>query len=101
MVTPESTYVIDAEFAFAGPIAFDVAKFVFDLLLTYFALEGHQGGVCVNTSPMDFAHMWRLKQSRGSVSGPGCCRQWQTHGLNLLRSLPHCGTTRLQLGRVS
>lgn len=44
MVTPASTYIIDAEFAFAGPIAFDVAKFAFDLLLTYFALEGHQGG---------------------------------------------------------
>lgn len=44
MVTPDSTYVIDAEFAFAGPIAFDVAKFVFDLLLTYVALEGHKGG---------------------------------------------------------
>lgn len=43
MVTPESTYVIDAEFAFAGPIAFDVAKFVFDLLLSFFALEGHPG----------------------------------------------------------
>ncbi len=46
MVAPQTTYVIDAEFAFVGPIAFDVAKFIFDLLLSYFALEGHAGGMC-------------------------------------------------------
>ena len=46
MVTQETTYAIDPEFAFVGPIAFDVAKVLANLLLAYFAAEGH-----ASTSP--------------------------------------------------
>jgi 5-methylthioribose kinase len=42
MVTQDTTYVIDAEFAFYGPIAFDVAKMVANLLIAYFASWGLQ-----------------------------------------------------------
>ncbi|BDA46322.1 probable methylthioribose-1-phosphate isomerase at N-terminal half [Coccomyxa sp. Obi] len=42
MVTEDTTYVIDAEFAFAGPIAFDVAKMVANLLIAFFAGAGLQ-----------------------------------------------------------
>ena len=35
------TYAIDAEFAVYGPIAFDVGKFIANLLLAFFALDGH------------------------------------------------------------
>jgi 5-methylthioribose kinase len=41
MVTAESFFVIDSEFAFYGPLAFDVGKFLANLLLTFFALDGH------------------------------------------------------------
>eukprot|EP00889_Picochlorum_renovo_P000135 jgi/Picre1/27165/NNA_000134.t1 len=40
MVTEDSTFVIDPEFAFVGPIAFDVGKFIANLLMTYFAADG-------------------------------------------------------------
>lgn len=40
MVNQESTYAIDPEFSFVGPIAFDVAKVLANLLLAFFALEG-------------------------------------------------------------
>ena len=41
MVTQDTTYAIDAEFAVYGPIAFDVGKFMANLLLAFFALDGH------------------------------------------------------------
>jgi len=44
MVTQESTYAIDPEFSFVGPIAFDVAKVIANLLLAFFALEGRDIG---------------------------------------------------------
>lgn len=41
MVTQHTTYAIDAEFTVYGPIAFDVGKFMANLLLAFFALDGH------------------------------------------------------------
>ena len=41
MVTQDTTFAIDAEFAVYGPIAFDVGKFMANLLLAFFALDGH------------------------------------------------------------
>ena len=40
MCTEDSTYVIDAEIAFCGPIAFDVGKMIANLLIAYFASWG-------------------------------------------------------------
>jgi 5-methylthioribose kinase len=37
MCTPSSTLVIDPEFAFYGPIGFDVGSFLANLLFAYFA----------------------------------------------------------------
>ena len=42
MVTQEDTRVIDPEFAFIGPIGFDVGAVIGNLLLAYFAQEGHE-----------------------------------------------------------
>ncbi|GFR48766.1 hypothetical protein Agub_g10587 [Astrephomene gubernaculifera] len=42
MVTESETAVIDPEFAFYGPMAFDVGKILANLLLAYFAAEGHE-----------------------------------------------------------
>ena len=42
MVTEETTYAIDAEFAFYGPIAFDICKMIANLLLAFFASYGQE-----------------------------------------------------------
>ncbi|KAL6957574.1 S-methyl-5-thioribose kinase [Sarracenia purpurea var. burkii] len=41
MVTRDSTQVIDPEFAFYGPMGFDIGAFVGNLILAYFAQDGH------------------------------------------------------------
>jgi 5-methylthioribose kinase len=43
MVTEEDTCIIDPEFAFFGPIGFDVGAFLANLMLSYFAQAGHPG----------------------------------------------------------
>jgi len=42
MATPDDTRVIDPEFAFIGPIGFDVGAVIGNLLLAFFAQEGHE-----------------------------------------------------------
>jgi 5-methylthioribose kinase len=42
MVTAEDTRVIDPEFAFIGPMGFDTGAVIANLLLNYFAQEGHE-----------------------------------------------------------
>jgi len=44
MVTEDDMRVIDAEFAFVGPMAFDVGAVLANLLLAYFSQEGHATG---------------------------------------------------------
>lgn len=41
MVTHDSTQVIDPEFAFYGPMGFDVGAFIGNLILAFFAQDGH------------------------------------------------------------
>jgi 5-methylthioribose kinase len=41
MVTESDTRVIDAEFAFYGPMGFDVGAMIANLLLSYFSQDGH------------------------------------------------------------
>ncbi|KAK4563250.1 hypothetical protein RGQ29_005671 [Quercus rubra] len=41
MVTWESTQVIDPEFAFYGPMGFDIGAFLGNLILAFFAQDGH------------------------------------------------------------
>ncbi|MEX6506802.1 S-methyl-5-thioribose kinase [Jiella sp. M17.18] len=43
MVTGDDTRVIDPEFAFYGPMGFDIGAFLANLLLAYFSQEGHEG----------------------------------------------------------
>ncbi|KAF7811032.1 methylthioribose kinase [Senna tora] len=45
MVTPESTQVIDPEFAFYGPIGFDVGAFLGNLIVAFFSQDGHANQV--------------------------------------------------------
>lgn len=41
MVTRNSTQVIDPEFAFYGPMGFDIGAFLGNLILAFFAQNGH------------------------------------------------------------
>lgn len=41
MVTADSTQVIDPEFAFYGPMGFDIGAFLGNLILAFFAQDGH------------------------------------------------------------
>ncbi|GLU03306.1 hypothetical protein SLE2022_205120 [Rubroshorea leprosula] len=41
MVTHDSTQVIDPEFAFYGPMGFDIGAFIGNLILAFFAQDGH------------------------------------------------------------
>lgn len=43
MVTSDSTQVIDPEFGFYGPMGFDIGAFLGNLILAYFAQDGHSG----------------------------------------------------------
>lgn len=42
MLTPHDTRVIDPEFAFVGPMGFDIGAVIGNLLLAYFAQSGHE-----------------------------------------------------------
>ena len=42
MMTTEDTRVIDPEFAFIGPMGFDVGAVIGNLFLAYFAQGGHE-----------------------------------------------------------
>ena len=42
MATPGDTRFIDPEFAFYGPMGFDVGALVANLFLAYFAQPGHE-----------------------------------------------------------
>jgi 5-methylthioribose kinase len=42
MVTPSETRIIDPEFAFYGPMGFDVGALIGNLLLAYFSQTGHE-----------------------------------------------------------
>ena len=41
MVTHDSTQVIDPEFAFYGPMGFDIGAFIGNLILAFYAQDGH------------------------------------------------------------
>ncbi|XP_024521805.1 methylthioribose kinase [Selaginella moellendorffii] len=57
MVTQESTQVIDPEFAFYGPMGFDIGAFLGNLALAYFSQDGHTS----DNSNRDEYKEWILK----------------------------------------
>lgn len=57
MVTHDSTQVIDPEFAFYGPMGFDIGAFLGNLILAFFAQDGHadeQNDRKVSSIPLSF-----------------------------------------------
>ena len=68
MVTQDTTFVIDAEFAFYGPLAFDVSKMLANLLIALFASPGLESA----DSPRDAQRAWIL-QVRDQGVRQACC----------------------------
>ena len=65
MATLEDTRVIDPEFAFIGPIGFDVGAVIGNLLLAFFAQEGHEAA----SGARDAYRDWILVQAEKVWSG--------------------------------
>jgi 5-methylthioribose kinase len=65
MVTGEDTRVIDPEFAFIGPMGFDVGAVIGNLFLAYFAQDGHEGAAHAR----DAYREWILAQAEKVWSG--------------------------------
>ena len=42
MVTEDTTYAIDPEFAFYGPMGFDIGALIGNFYLSYYSQEGHK-----------------------------------------------------------
>ncbi len=78
MVTPEETRVIDPEFAFYGPMAFDVGMLLANFWMSYFSQSGHERdgdreamrtyllGVVVEIWEVfraEFARLWRSERT--------------------------------------
>ena len=92
MLTAEETRVIDAEFAFVGPMGFDVGAVIGNLLLAYFAQEGHEASPARATpiAPgysirwwrfgLDFTTAsWRSRQAKtGGLVSRACSRHRRT-----------------------
>ncbi len=65
MLTEHDTRVIDPEFAFVGPIGFDVGAVIGNLLLAFFAQEGHESA----PGARDSYRAWILAQAEAVWSG--------------------------------
>jgi 5-methylthioribose kinase len=65
MATAEDTRVIDPEFAFIGPMGFDAGAVIGNLLLAYFAQEGHE----TERRARDAYREWILAQAEDVWSG--------------------------------
>jgi 5-methylthioribose kinase len=78
MVNEDETYVIDPEFAFYGPMAFDVGAIIANLLLAYFSRDWH--GRVNGASPEPY-QAWLLDQVRDIWSGFSAKFQalWRDH----------------------
>lgn len=78
MVTDEETCVIDPEFAFYGPISFDVGMLLANFWMSYFSQAGHEASpgardsmraylldtidTLWETFRAEFAHLWRTER---------------------------------------
>ena len=74
MVTDSATMVIDPEFAFYGPMGFDIGAVIGNLLMSYLASVGHE------RSPGE-----RRRSRRG------CWKRSRTSGRSLPASSSNCG----------
>jgi hypothetical protein len=60
MVARESTQVIDPEFAFYGPMGFDIGAFLGNLILAFFSQDGHADQANDRKVGPHFEHVFKL-----------------------------------------
>ncbi|NBD08812.1 S-methyl-5-thioribose kinase [Corallococcus silvisoli] len=79
MVTQEDTRIIDQEFAFCGPMAFDVGSLLAHLLLGFFSQEGHSTA----REPREDYAEWVLEavEALWSSFHDTFLQLWDAHGL--------------------
>lgn len=65
MLTPDDTRVIDPEFAFIGPIGFDVGAVIGNLMLAFFSQSGHEAA----PGARDSYRAWILAQAEAVWAG--------------------------------
>ncbi|EKF19940.1 S-methyl-5-thioribose kinase [Nitratireductor pacificus] len=102
MVTDDETKVIDPEFAFYGPMAFDVGMLLANYWMAYFAQRGHEGdesrnamrayllGVVDETWHVfrdEFARLWRTE--RNGILYQAALYEDQDDGLAAEQALNH------------
>lgn len=82
MATPEDTRVIDPEFAFYGPMGFDVGALVANFFLAYFAQAGHEEGPTSGAASRDAYREWILAQVVALWDGfeKKFLELWRAHG---------------------
>jgi 5-methylthioribose kinase len=110
MATPEDTRVIDPEFAFYGPMGFDIGAVIGNLLLAFFSQEGHESSPGIrkeyrnwllqtveetwNRFEQRFLELWQ-EQASGDVyhaslfADPCSCEALATEKRNYLQRLFH------------
>jgi 5-methylthioribose kinase len=110
MATPEDTRVIDPEFAFYGPMGFDIGAVIGNLLLAFFSQEGHESSPGIrkeyrtwllqtveetwNRFEQRFLELWQ-EQASGNVyhaslfADPSSCEALATEKRNYLQRLFH------------
>ncbi|WP_223635694.1 S-methyl-5-thioribose kinase [Corallococcus sp. EGB] len=78
MVTQEDTRIIDQEFAFHGPMAFDVGSLLAHLLLSFFSQEGH----ATARAPREDSASWVLEVAEALWSSfhETFLHLWEAHG---------------------
>ena len=62
MTAPESTLVLDAEFAFMGPMGFDIGAILGNILIAFFASAGREAETGEDRSAQ---RAWLLETLRG------------------------------------
>ncbi|WP_159587343.1 S-methyl-5-thioribose kinase [Chelativorans xinjiangense] len=102
MVTAKDTRVIDPEFAFYGPIAFDVGMLLANYWMAFFSQKGHEAGgsragmrtyllqVIEETWAVfraEFSRLWRTE--RAGMLYPSCLYEDQGDALGAEQALGH------------
>jgi 5-methylthioribose kinase len=81
MVTESDTRAIDPEFAFYGPIAFDVGMLLANYWMAFFSQRGHEAGA--SRQPMR-AYLLNVIEETWSIFREGFSRLWRSERTGML-----------------
>lgn len=81
MVTEDDTQVIDPEFAFYGPISFDVGMLLANYWMAFFSQRGHEAGGSRGTMR---AYLLEVIEETWAVFGNEFARLWRTERSGML-----------------